>query len=142
MSIQIDRALRSYLWVLMGGLLLQGIGSLIFRLVPALPATMPLLVRGAFGIDFWHAWIHIGWGLAGLAVLSVAPTRAPPLRLALSFGIFYTALGIWGVLAHHPLGLELDLLENLFHLTAGPLTLLLGLLALLEPRLRRARLAH
>ena len=142
MSSQIDRALRSYLWVLMGGLLLQGVGSLIFRLVPALPASMPLLVRGAFGIDFWHAWIHIGWGLAGLAVLSVAPTREPPMRLALIFGLFYTALGIWGVLAHHPLGLELDLPENLFHLTAGPVALLLGLLALLGPRLHRARLAH
>jgi len=127
---------------LMGGLLLQGVGSLIFRLVPALPASMPLLVRGAFGIDFWHAWIHIGWGLAGLAVLSVAPTREPPMRLALIFGLFYTALGIWGVLAHHPLGLELDLPENLFHLTAGPVALLLGLLALLGSRLHRARLAH
>jgi hypothetical protein len=139
MSVQIDRALRWYLWVLMGGLLLQGIGSLIFRLVPALPASMPLLVCGAFGIDFWHAWIHIGWGLAGLALLSVATTRQPLMRLALIFGLFYTALGFWGVLAHHPLGLELDLPENLFHLTAGPLALMLGLLALLESRLHRAR---
>lgn len=142
MSAQIDRILRWYLWVLMGGLLLQGIGSLIFRLVPALPATLPLLVRGAFGIDFRHAWIHIGWGLAGLVLLSVTRTREPPLRLALIFGLFYTALGIWGVLAHHPLGLELDLLENTFHLVAGPLTLLLGVLALLKPRLHQARLAH
>jgi hypothetical protein len=142
MSAQIEHTLRWYLWVLMAGLLLQGIGSLIFRLVSALPASMPLLVRGAFGIDFWHAWIHIGWGLAGLAVLRVAPARAPLIRLALIFGIFYTALGIWGVLAHHPLGLELDLPENLFHLTAGPASLALGLLALLGPRLRSARLAH
>jgi hypothetical protein len=142
MNARIDHVLRWYLWVLMGGLLLQGIGSLIFRLVPALPASMPLLVRGAFGIDFWHAWIHIGWGLAGLALLSVAQTREPPMRLALIFGVFYTALGIWGVLAHHPLGLELDLPENVFHLTAGPLTLLLGVLALLNPRLHQARLAH
>jgi hypothetical protein len=64
------------------------------------------------------------------------------MRLALIFGIFYTALGFWGVLAHHPLGLELDLLENLFHLTAGPLALMLGLLALLESRLHRARFVH
>ena len=134
--------MRWFLWVLMGGLLLQGIGSLIFRLIPALPASMPLLVRGAFGIDYWHAWIHIGWGLAGLALLRAATTREPPMRLALIFGVFYTALGIWGVLTHHPLGLELDLPENLFHLTAGPLTLLLGLLALLKPRLYGPRLAH
>ena len=142
MSTQIDHLLRWYLWVLMGGLLLQGIGSLIFRLIPALPATMPLLVRGAFGIDFWHAWIHIVWGLVGLAVLSVAQGREPPLLLALIFGLFYTALGVWGILAHHPLGLELDLPENAFHLIAGPISLLLGLVALLEPRLHRASLAH
>src|SRR5205085_10777 len=137
-----DQLLRRYLWVLMGGLLLQGIGSLIFRLIPALSASMPLLVRGAFGIDFWHAWIHIGWGLAGLALLRATQTREPPMRLALIFGLFYTALGIWGVLAHHPLGLELDLPENIFHLTTGPATLLLGMLVLLEPRLHRTRLAH
>jgi hypothetical protein len=40
-------------------------------------------------------------------------------------------LGVWGVTAHHPLGLELDLPENVFHLTAGPLALILGLLNLL-----------
>src|SRR5262245_39177127 len=47
--------LRSSLWVLFVGLLLQGLGSLFFRLLPVLPAHAPLLVRGAFGIDFWHA---------------------------------------------------------------------------------------
>src|SRR5215213_6659404 len=72
MSDQIDHVLRRYVWVLMGGLLLQGIGSLIFRLIPALPASMPLLVRGTFGIDFWHAWLHIAWGLVGLTVLLVS----------------------------------------------------------------------
>jgi hypothetical protein len=60
--------------------------------------------------------------------------------LALIFGIFYTVLGIWGVLAYHPLGLELDLPENVFHLTAGTLTLVLDLLALLEPRMHPIRI--
>jgi hypothetical protein len=118
-----------YLWVLMGGLLVQGIGSAIFRIVPSVPAQMPLLVRGAFGIDFWHAWIHILWGVAGLAVLAISRTRESLIRLAVIFGVFYTLLGAWGVLAHHPLNLELDLPENVFHLTAGPLSLLVGLLA-------------
>jgi hypothetical protein len=129
MNAQIERVLRWYLWVLMGGLLIQGIGSLIFRLVPALLANMPLLVRGAFGIDFWHAWIHILWGVAGLTVLAISRTREPLIRLAVSFGVFYTLLGVWGVLAHHPLNLALDLPENVFHLTAGPLSLLIGVLA-------------
>lgn len=121
-----DNRLRWYLWVLMGGLLFQGFGSLIFRLAPALPAHSPLLVRGAFGIDFWHALIHIGWGLAGIAVVAAARSVRPLIYLALSFGAFYTPLGLWGVFVHHPLGLELDLPENLFHLVAGPLSLALG----------------
>lgn len=66
MNGSIERVLRPYLWVLMGGLLVQGAGSLIFRLIPALPEHSPLLVRGAFGIDFWHALIHIAWGAAGV----------------------------------------------------------------------------
>ncbi len=125
--------LRGYLWVLMGGLLLQGLGSLLFRLMPALPANTPLLVRGAFGIDFWHALLHIAWGLVGLAVLQASRTSRPLVNLALIFGGFYTALGVWGVLAYHPLGLELDLPENVFHLVAGPLALVLGWLNLHQP---------
>jgi len=117
-----------YLWILMGGLLVQGIGSAIFRIVPSLSAQMPLLVRGAFGIDFWHAWIHILWGVAGLTVLLISRTRESLIRLAVIFGMFYTLLGVWGVLAYHPLNLALDLPENVFHLTAGPLSLLVGLL--------------
>ena len=128
--------LRWYLWILMGGLLLQGLGSLLFRLMPALAAQMPLLVRGAFGIDFWHAWIHIIWGLAGLVVLKTSRTSQRLVYLALIFGVFYTALGVWGVLAVHPLGLELDLPENAFHLVAGPIALVLGWLNL-SPKVAR-----
>jgi hypothetical protein len=122
--------LRGYLWVLMAGLLLQGLGSLLFRLVPALPEGSPLLVRGVFGIDFWHSWIHIGWGVVGLAVLYRWSGAVAATRLALGFGVFYTALGVLGLAIHHPMGLELDAYENTFHLTAGPLTLVIGLLAL------------
>lgn len=119
---------RRYLFVLMGGLLVQGLGSLLFRLQPALAAASPFAIRGVFGIDFWHAWIHIGWGAAGLAVLLAYPTRRAAVGLALAFGVFYTAFGVLGVTTHHPFGLELDLLENGFHLLAGPLTLAIGLL--------------
>ncbi|MFL5802253.1 MAG: hypothetical protein ACJ8CR_10995 [Roseiflexaceae bacterium] len=126
MSTHLDRALHWYLRVLMGGLLLQGLGSLLFRLAPALPAAAPLLVRGIFGIDFWHAWIHIAWGAVGVAILAMRSSRRTDVALALAFGVFYTALGIAGVTLHHPLGLELGWFENSFHLTAGPLTLVLG----------------
>ena len=127
MSRAFGAGLRVYLGVLMGGLLLQGLGSLAFRLAPALPANAPYVIRGIFGIDFWHAWIHILWGAAGLVLLVRQRTDAAAVRLALIFGTFYTALGILGLLIYHPFGLELDWFENSFHLIAGPLTLALGL---------------
>jgi hypothetical protein len=138
----LSRGLRWYLWVLMTGLFLQGLGSLIFGLVPALPAAAPLLIRGLLGIDFWHAWIHIVWGIAGVVVLLVWPARGPALWLALIFGVFYTAFGILGVTIHHPLGLELDWFENSFHLTAGPATLLFGALVALRPAREPLVTAH
>ncbi len=125
MSARFPKLLRWYLGVLMGGLLVQGIVSLIFRAMPALAANMPYLVRGIFGIDFWHAWIHILSGSAGSAIVASGRWQAH-VRLALVFGVFYTALGIAGVALHHPLGLALDWFENSFHLVAGPTTLVLG----------------
>jgi len=133
MSGALFRVFRAYLWLLMAGLLLQGLGSLAFRLAPALSAAAPYLVRGILGIDFWHAWIHIIWGVVGVGMLIARSVRGPALWLALIFGVFYTALGILGVMVYHPLGLELDGFENGFHLTAGPLTLLLGALAAIRP---------
>ena len=65
----------------------------------------------------------------------------PLVGLALLFGVFYTALAIWGVSVHHPLGLELDLPENIFHWVAGPLSLLLGWLNLSNPGRERPRTA-
>ena len=56
-------------------------------------------------------------------------------RLALVFGVFYTALAVLGMVVHHPLGLRLDRGENVFHLLVGPITLALGLLALRAQRM-------
>jgi hypothetical protein len=125
------------LWVLFAGLLVQGLISLLFRRVPTLPPTLPLLVRGPFGIDSRHAWIHVAWGIGSMVLLSLGRTWRTSIRLAVTFGIFYSALGIAGVVTHHPFGLELDLFENAFHLTAGPLTLLLGLYSYGRRRQRR-----
>jgi hypothetical protein len=130
MSTKFPSVLHWYLWMLMGGLLLQGLGSLIFRLSPAIAATAPYLIGGILGIDFWHAWIHILWGLAGICILAGRYTHRTAVWLALVFGLFYTLLGFAGMVFHHPLGLELDAFENAFHLTAGPATLLLGLLGI------------
>jgi hypothetical protein len=128
MNASYSNMLRWYLWILMSGLLLHGLVSLLFRLAPSVDAAMPYLVRGIFGIDVWHAWIHIAWGGAGSAILARSHARQTQVWLALGFGTFYSALAIAGVLIHHPLGLELDAFENGFHLTAGPTTLLIGIL--------------
>ena len=128
MNTTFSTALRWYLWILMSGLLLHGLVSLVFRLDPSLAAAMPYLVRGIFGIDLWHAWIHIVWGSLGIVILARSSARQAQIWLALGFGAFYSALGIVGVWIHHPLGLELDIFENAFHLTVGPATLLLGIL--------------
>jgi hypothetical protein len=124
------RLVRGYLYVLMAGLFLQGVGSLLFRLVPSLPTHSPLIVRGVFGIDVWHSWVHIVWGAAGVALLLLRPGPVVATRLALIFGVFYTTLGVLGMSLHHPFGLQLGNFENSFHLTAGPMTLLVGMLAL------------
>jgi hypothetical protein len=124
------RVVRGYLYFVMAGLFLQGLGSLLFRLIPRLPEASPLFLRGVFGIDFWHSWIHIAWGAAGVLILSAWRDERVAARLAVTFGVFYTAFGVLGVAFHHPLGLELDAYENSFHFTAGPLTLLVGLLAM------------
>ena len=144
MNANLTVALRRYLWILMGGLLLQGLVSLVFRLNPSLAVAAPYLVRGIFGIDLWHAWIHIAWGCLGIVMLVRSGARQSLIWLGLAFGVFYTALGIIGVQIHHPLGLELDAFENGFHLTAGPVTLLIALLdacwgAKTEPQKRPRR---
>ena len=59
-------------------------------------------------------------------------------RLAVTFGIFYVALAILGVVVYHPFGLMLDWGENAFHFTVGPSCLLLGLWALWASAPRRA----
>ncbi len=77
--------------------------------------------------------MHIAWGAAGVLILARRRDAQTASRLALTFGVFYTAFGILGVSVHHPLGLELGIFENTFHFTAGPLTLAVGLLAVFLP---------
>jgi hypothetical protein len=123
------RALAAYLWVVMAGLLLQGGGSLLLDERPDVQAATPILLATIMNGNPPHAVLHIVWGALGLAVLVVFRTRGAHLRLGLVFGLFYTALGFLGIAVHHPLGMRLELSENVFHLTVGPLMLLLTCLA-------------
>ena len=122
--------LHIYLWVVMLGLFFQGIGSLALRLIPGLPSITPGLVVALMLAHIPHAILHIVWGLAGILFLLFFHTRRALIGLGLVFGIFYTLLGISGVLVNNAFGLQLALGENAFHLVVGPLTLIVTFVAL------------
>jgi hypothetical protein len=122
--------LHIYLWIVMLGLLLQGIGSLVLRLIPGLLSITPALVVGLMLAHIPHAILHISWGLAGILFLLIFHSRRAVIGLGLVFGTFYTLLGIIGVLVNNAFGLQLVLGENAFHLIVGPLTLLVTFIAL------------
>ena len=67
------------------------------------------------------------WGAVMLVLLARGLDERGCVRLALAFGVFYTALAVLGMVVHHPFGLRLDRGENVFHLLVGPITLALGL---------------
>jgi len=123
------RALQVYLWVVMAGLLVQGAGSLLLDSRPDLRVVAPFLLATVMNGNPPHAWLHIVWGVAGLFVLATFRSAAARIRLGLTFGVFYTLLGFFGIAVHHPFGMRLEFPENAFHLTVGPLMLLLTWLA-------------
>jgi len=72
-----------------------------------------------------HAILHIFWGTIGLIILITQRSYGVRLGLGLTFGLFYTLLGILGIFVLNPFSLRLAWQENLFHLTIGPLMLIL-----------------
>ncbi|MGN6378204.1 MAG: hypothetical protein ACTHNU_04575 [Gaiellales bacterium] len=81
-----------------------------------------------------HAFIHVAWGTVMVVLAARGMDERGYARLALAFGVFYTALAVLGVVVHHPLGLRLDRGENVFHFVVGPTTLALGMVALRAQR--------
>jgi hypothetical protein len=124
-----QKVLSVYLWLVMAGLLGQGSGSLLLDQRPDVAAATPLVLATIMNGNPPHAWLHIVWGAFGLAVLALFRTPAAYQGLGLVFGVFYTALGFLGIAMHHPFGMRLEIQENVFHLTVGPLMLLLTWLA-------------
>lgn len=118
-----------YLWLVMAGLLLQGSGSLLLDLRPDVQAATPWVLATIMNGNPPHAVLHIVWGAFGLAYLALFRSAVAQLRLGLAFGLFYTALGFLGIGVHDPFGMRLMAPENLFHLTVGPLMLVLTYLA-------------
>lgn len=121
-----QRALRGYLFALGSLLLAQGLGSLARR---SLQYDGPWLVNGLLNADPGHAAIHIAWGTIMLGTIALGANARQVIGLALVFGAFYVGLAILGTVVYHPLGLQLNLFENAFHWTVGPLTLVLGIAA-------------
>ncbi len=123
------RILYLYLWLTMSLLFIQGSGSLLLRLRPDIEAVTPWLLATLMNGNIPHAVLHIAWGFVGLVILLLFRSRAVRIGLALTFGTFYTLLGFLGIIVYHPFGMRLDFPENLFHLTVGPLMLVLVWLA-------------
>ena len=114
-----------YVYFVMAGLLVQGVGPLVLGANSGLTLITPWILVTIMNGNPPHAWLHVVWGAFGLVYLSVYPSWIARIRLGFVFGTFYTLLGFLGVFVHHPFGMRLDLPENLFHFTVGPLMLLI-----------------
>jgi len=119
------RILYIYLWLTMGLLLIQGSGSLLLRLRPDIESITPFLLATIMNGNIPHAILHIVWGIIGLIILITQRSYYVRIGLGLNFGLFYTLLGFMGIILLNPFGLRLGWQENLFHLTVGPLMLIL-----------------
>jgi hypothetical protein len=119
--------LRAFLASLGVALLVQGLASWALDASGNAGNEMPNRFANA---DPRHALIHVVWGAAILILLVRGLDHRGCVRLALVFGVFYSALAMLGLAVHHPLGLRLDRGENVFHLLVGPITLAVGVVAL------------
>jgi hypothetical protein len=115
---------QPYLGVLGAALLAQGSLSLVLDAADLASNSIPQRFANS---DPVHATIHVIWGIVMVVLVRRGLPDAAAAQLAVAFGLFYTALGIAGVVVHHPLGLRLDRGENVFHLVVGPATLAVGL---------------
>jgi hypothetical protein len=124
-------SLRPYLALLGFALLAQGLVSWTLDATDKASNGLPYRFANA---DPRHAFIHVAWGAVMLIALMRGLDERGCVRLALAFGVFYSALAVLGIVVHHPLGLRLDRGENVFHLLVGPITLAVALTA---ARMRR-----
>ena len=118
-----------YVWFVMAGLLVQGLGSLVLDFNAGLRRAMPYLLASLMNGNPPHAWLHVAWGIGGLLYLLIDRGFNGRIRLGFVFGIFYTLLGFLGIAVHDPFNMRLEFPENLFHLTVGPVMLFLTTMA-------------
>jgi hypothetical protein len=97
-------------------LLVQGVSTGLFLLVDPLDRAFPALLDTT-EMALQHSVLHVLTGLLALAVLRWGGARGL-WWFAFGFGLFYTALGVTGLLGRG-YGLELQPFDHTFHLVAG-----------------------
>lgn len=102
-------------------LLLQGVSTLAFRLVPSLDAAFPQLLAVTQMVPI-HSTLHIITGILALFVLFRGGEKGS-LWFSLGFGAFYTGLALYGFLTHMPTLFQLQPFDHPFHLLLGGLGL-------------------
>lgn len=105
-------------------LLLQGVSTLAFRLVPALDEAFPALLSITQMVPI-HSALHILTGLAALVVLLRGGERGA-FWFAAGFGLFYTGLALFGMVTQEATILRLQPFDHPFHLFLGAWGLLVA----------------
>jgi hypothetical protein len=104
-------------------LLLQGVSTLLFRLVPPLDAAFPQLLAITQMVPV-HSILHILSALLALVVLFRGGEKGS-FWFSLGFGMFYTSLALYGFITRAATVLHLQVFDHPVHLALG----LLGLMA-------------
>jgi hypothetical protein len=111
---------RWYAWFSGIFLILQGVTTLMARLLPPVDRAFPQLLRATQMVPA-HSLLHIVTALLAFGALARGATAT--WWFAAAFGSFYTGLGIWGAATGHSVGLGLQSFDHPFHILLG----LLGL---------------
>jgi hypothetical protein len=116
-------------------LLLQGTGTLAFRLFPALDEAFPALLAITQMVPP-HSLLHILTGIIALIVLFRGGSRGT-FWFAFLFGAFYFGLAIFGMVTGHATVLRLQPFDHPVHLAFGVLGFLATGIALYQSQKRK-----
>ncbi|MBL8098105.1 MAG: DUF4383 domain-containing protein [Anaerolineales bacterium] len=105
-------------------LLLQGVSTLLFRLIPSLNEAFPQLLAITQMVPI-HSTLHIVTGLIALWILFKGG-EVGALWFTIGFAIFYTGLALYGFITHSATIFHLQPFDHPFHLLIG----VLGMIAL------------
>lgn len=100
-------------------LLLQGISTLLFRLIPSLNEAFPQLLAVTQMVPI-HSTLHIVTGLIALWILFKG-SEVGALWFTIGFTIFYTGLALFGFITHSATIFHLQPFDHPFHLLIGVL---------------------